>query len=82
MAARWHLRPVNWCHFDFWPRGPRCDTALNFKCQRAPGAAGVFAGAQALAIVRVGGCVGNKKALIIMCYLAQSRELYEVYNDI
>lgn len=42
----------------------------------------MFAGAQDVAVVRVGGCVGNKKALIIMCYLAQSGELYEVYNDI
>lgn len=32
-------------------------------------------------ILHVGGCSGNKNTLIIMCYLAQRKKLYEVYND-
>lgn len=30
----------------------------------------------------LGGAVGIKKAFIIMCYLAQRKKPYEVYNDI
>lgn len=33
-------------------------------------------------LLHVGGRSGNKKTLIIRCYLAQRKKLDEVYNDI
>ncbi len=73
---------VNWCHFNLPIQHLLWYYHKLKKCQLAPGAlmsrGGVCVTCVNVGIVDVWGCSGNKKAFIIMCYLAQRKKLWGV----